>query len=494
MKKSVGIATGVVVIAVAGWLGTTWYTGKRIEAEEPAKLAELNEQLATSLVNTGIRFTASRASYERHFFSTDAHYNITLALAGDTEPDDVTIDVAVKIEHGPFAKSALASGNFMPNMAFVHAELAPNKFSQPLFDLTKGVPAISSNTLFSYSGNNNSTVNVIPFELAEDGDVVKFGGLELKGTYKKDNKQTIASGTMGDITVDVTDDGQHVKATISGTSMDLDSTIGKFGFGLGTSKVNVGHILLDVQPVEGESPEVVKKVELKDFAYNTLVAEEGDNARVEAKYSLGQLLINDASFGKGHATIKLDNLDGQAIQTLLKFYNDALKEMTTGGKSPTSGAVAMDLLNQALKMLAANPSMRIDPLVWETPKGQSTLDLNIGLTKPKSLNVGLQQLENGDPKALLMEALKLIDLNVKLSTPMVEELITLAMQMEGMDAAQAASEAAEQASMMSSMAEMFGVAKLNGDNLESNFHYADGVMTLNGQEVPPEMLFGALGQ
>src|SRR5690606_17348491 len=109
---------------------------------------ELNEQLASVLANSGISVSASRASYERHFFSTDAHYNILLSAQDpdETEPEQATVEIAVRIEHGPFTKSALAQGNLMPQMAFVHSELAPNELTQPLFDLTKGVPALSSDT------------------------------------------------------------------------------------------------------------------------------------------------------------------------------------------------------------------------------------------------------------------------------------------------------------------------------------------------------------
>ena len=39
MKKS-AIAGGIAVVLVAGWLGGTWYTGKRLEAEAPERLAQ----------------------------------------------------------------------------------------------------------------------------------------------------------------------------------------------------------------------------------------------------------------------------------------------------------------------------------------------------------------------------------------------------------------------------------------------------------------------
>src|SRR3546814_20035325 len=53
MKKAVGLTTGVIVVLAAGWLGATWYTGKRIEAETPARLAEVNQKLADPFAGMG---------------------------------------------------------------------------------------------------------------------------------------------------------------------------------------------------------------------------------------------------------------------------------------------------------------------------------------------------------------------------------------------------------------------------------------------------------
>src|SRR3546814_21109850 len=104
MKKAVGIAAGVVIVLAAGWLGATWYTGKRIEAEAPARLEEVNQKMADALSGMGLGVTIKQISYERHFFTSQARYGVSLSKGPDG-PDDLhqgTPEVASQLPHGPF--------------------------------------------------------------------------------------------------------------------------------------------------------------------------------------------------------------------------------------------------------------------------------------------------------------------------------------------------------------------------------------------------------
>src|SRR3546814_693789 len=112
MKKAVGITAGVVIVLAAGWLGATWYTGKRIEAEAPARLEEVNQKLADVLSGMGFGVTIKQISYERHFFASQARYGVSLAKGPDS-PEDLpqgTAEFVSQIQHGPFPKDAIARG------------------------------------------------------------------------------------------------------------------------------------------------------------------------------------------------------------------------------------------------------------------------------------------------------------------------------------------------------------------------------------------------
>ncbi|KDC11526.1 phosphoenolpyruvate carboxylase-like protein, partial [Bordetella bronchiseptica E012] len=138
MKKSIGITAGVIVVLAGGWLGGTWYTGKRIETETQQRLGVLNEKLAA--VVPGYTLRVDQLKYERGFFTTQARYGLSLSQDIKEESGTVTplplgsTEFDARFEHGPFPRSALASGQFLPQMAFVHAELARTELVKPLFE------------------------------------------------------------------------------------------------------------------------------------------------------------------------------------------------------------------------------------------------------------------------------------------------------------------------------------------------------------------------
>lgn len=530
MKKSVGITTGVIVIAIAGWLGTTWYTGKRIESDAPAQLTQLNKELANMLGHTGFVLAVEQISYERHFFSSDVRYGIKLTdVPGDEELPKQRVEIVAHVEHGPFAKSALARGQWAPKLAFIHSEVASTDDLKPVFELTKGVSPLIADTVVSYNGDTDGTATIAPFEFTEDDQFVKFSGAQADGKYLRANKQTIGTIKAAQLTIRALDDTELVNAQLNGMSMDIDSRIGQFEFGIGKSSTKIDTINIEVQqqPIEAadasenepaqdnadpsastdsdtndqalaaEATEAAgdkTSIEVKDLGYTADLTENGPNLAAVAGYQIGQITVNGSDFGKGNATIKIDQIDGKATSALSKIYNEILNDIAEqkGEEEDSAKADArmIDATNQVIQLLAANPTLRVDPFVWQTAKGESNLTLAIDLTKPESLVPGQELPSNYEQ--LLQEAIKLIDLKVNVSKPMLQDLATQYMERQGLDAKMAAEQAADQVTSMAGMAEMFGIAKAEGDNMVTTFHYADNKAQLNGEEIPAEELFGTL--
>ena len=503
MKKVVGITTGVVVIAVAGWLGTTWYTGKRIESEEPARLTQLNEQLAKALASTGVGVQIDRLSYDRHFFSSDAHYGIKITqMPGDEAAPEGMVEVIGHIEHGPFAKSAIAQGQWMPKLAFIHTEIAQNETLKPVFELTNGVSPLSGNTIIAYNGDGVGTAEIPPIKFEKDGESVDFSGMQSEGTYERATKRTTGKLKTDKLAMNVVDsDDDRVQSEISGITMDIDSRMGQFGLSIGSSGIHVDSILLNIgqpsvadmqsdTPATPAAPAVTQKqIAIKDLGYKADLTEAGANLAVEASYNIGQIMVDGDDYGKGNTTIRFDKIDGKAAKALSDIYNELLADMASAkADNDASTARLLQAANHAIQLLEANPSLRVDPFVWETAQGQSNLKFELGLTKPKGL-VAAQGLQE-NPKKLIQQAISLIDLQISVSKPMLQGLATQYLQSkEGLDADAAKKGAEEQVNSVAGMAEMFGFAKTDGDNIVSKFHYADGKADLNGEDVPADQLF-----
>lgn len=498
MKKAVGITAGVVVIAAAGWLGTTWHTGTRIQDEAPARLAQINKELATALSGTGFGATISQLSYDRHFFSSDVRYAVKLNAieGGESVPNDV-LEVEANIEHGPFTKGAIASGHWMPKLAFVRSQIASNELTKPVFELTKGVSPLSSEVVIAYNGDSEGTATIAPFDFAKDEQFVKFSGLSVEGSFERATRHIVGTIKSDLLSFKFEEPDENVKFDVQGIYMDVNSYAGKTGMDIGTSSIKIDTITADIQPMqEGDSgkPEAIpgagSKFVLKDQFYSAKISEQGDNLNYQTDYKIGQVLVNGNDYGKGYATLTLDKIDSKSAQALADLYNEILSETTSATNTGTpSDARLIEAANQLNKLLAANPTLRLDPFVWETPQGKSNVTLAIDLMKPSSLTADF---DLNNYEQLIQESIKLIDLKVSISKPMVQGLFVQYLQQSGVTAEAAKEEATEQVDSMASLAEMFGVAKATETSLVGTFRYADKKAELNGEEIPVEDLFNNL--
>lgn len=518
MKKVVGITAGVVVVAVAGWLGSTWYTGKRIQSEEPVRLAQLNKELAQALATTGFGATISQISYDRHFFSSDVRYGVKLTKVPDEEdlPEGM-LEVVGKVEHGPFPKGALARGDWMPKLAFIHSEIASNELLKPVFEVTKGVSPLVADTIVSYNGDTSGTAAIAPMAFTKDGQSINFAGSTFEGSFVRATKHIVGKIKADAFSMNVADEEEQVQASITGIHMDLDSRDGQFGIGVGNSTLKVDNIAIDVRSTyvadaavaaeSAESPEsssdapestqpdaaaeVSSTFNIKDLSYTAQVSESGSNLAVEVTYNIGKFEANGSDFGKGNATIKFDQIDGKSAKALSQKYEDIISQMANEDASaqPSDGQM-IEVANLLIQLLASNPRLRIDPFVWETTQGQSTVTLAVDLTKPEGLVVGKEFPSEIDK--LAAQAIKLIDLKVVVDKPMVQGVMAQYLQQDGIEAAEAEQEAAGQVESMAGLAEMFGIAKSEGEKLVGTFIYADNKATLNGEEIPADELFSSL--
>lgn len=487
MKKAAGITAGVIIVLAAGWLGATWYTGKRIEAEAPARLEEVNQKLADALSGLGFGVAIQQISYERHFFTSQARYGVSLTK-GPGSPDDLpqgTAEFVSQIQHGPFPQGAIARGHLMPALAFVHAELAANEDLKPLFELTQGAAPLWSDTIVSYNGDTNGTAGLSPIEFSQDGKTLKFSGAHAEGRYVRSTQSTTGRVTIDQLALDAPDGEQPVKLAMTGLAVDMDTRVGQFGLGIGSSSAQIARI--DIQDLDTET-----QVALHGLGYTAALAESGSNLNLDLGYRIDQIKVNGNDFGKGQASLKLERLDGKAVNELSKLYNQIVREI---GQGDEAGAALTDerrdtLLRLGRELLAGNPSMRLDPISWQTAKGESRVTLAIDLAKPAALDTAPPAAQ--DLQALVQEAIKGIDVKVTLSKPMLQDLIAQYMQSQGLEAQAATAEADDQVRSLAGMAEMLNVGKNDGDNLVGTFQYADGKASLNGNEIPADELFGNL--
>jgi len=480
MKKGVAIA-GVIVVGAGVWLGTTWYTGKRIEAEVPARLAEINTKLAEALPK-GYTAEIKQVSYERGFFSTHARYAFTLSspAIGDEKPVKIEpgmLEIDSTIQHGPFPNGAISQGRLLPSAAFIHAELAPTETLRPLFALAGGKVPLWSDTVVDYRGDGTAKGGIAPMKLQQDGLSLVFSGASVESAYQHADQAIQGHARAGSLIATSPDSERFGKIVFNGMALDMDTHMGQSG-------LSVGDTALSIKRIELQGKQY--PVSLDDLGYTAKVGEDGKLLHGEADYRLGKLTVGTTAMGGGQTTIKIANLDGAAAKKLADSYKDlATASMSMMGADTVDPAVAETLLPRAIEdvraLLASGPVVTIDPILWKTDKGEGRI--TYALT--------LQPFGDGklSPQQMLRQAIKSLQIHATVPQAMAQDLLARGYVASDATAPElAAKRAGADTQSALDMGKAMNVVRVDNGNIVADFAYDGAKATLNGREVPIDSL------
>jgi len=497
MKKGVVAALGAAGVVVVGWVGMTWYTGTKIEARVERLLEQANQHLATDVPFVKMRL--AQRDYTRGLFSSQVRYVLTLEESDSLPPDFPTgsIEFDTRIEHGPFPLAALARGVFAPRLAASHTELVKTNNVARLFELTHDVPPYADDILIHYSGQVESQARIaaIQYKNEETGWSLAFSGLEVQSQADDLYPQMTIKGQGKAETLSIsTDSGVYV--SFADITLAIDNAMGKFGILNGDVSVNIAR--LEVGKDDGVSLTTVAD----NLGYRVAIKENAEMLSVEATYGLDKLVLskqagdaaaNDIDLGGGEVVVKLDNLNGTALQELQQIYMSALSALVAQDQEVLKHEIAPRLVASGDKLISGKPVLRIAPR-WHTDAGESKLAFSIGLRAPyRAALLG----SSGLPDELVFQFIEHINVDVTLSKAQAEDLLAkILVEQRGITPGEARAEASQQVRAMAGMAEMFNMARNDGDKLIGAFRYADGVAQLNGMDVPLQEylpdLFGML--
>jgi Uncharacterized protein conserved in bacteria len=131
------------------------------------------------------------------------------------------------------------------------------------------------------------------------------------------------------------------------------------------------------------------------------------------------------------------------------------------------------------QLLASKPKLAIENLAFRTANGESRFDLSMDFASPASFDLPPDQLS----KQLITE----VKSKLSLSKPMIGDLATLQALLEGQTDAQAiASQSSQAGEMVGMMAVQSGMATVQGNDVVSSLHYADGMVDFNGKKMTVE--------
>lgn len=466
MKKA-GIAIiALVTLAAAGTAGA-WYTGTQLEGVLQTNIERANEQLNIQFPDADAALEL--AGFEQGLFSSQARYRVVLLGEGDNA--DIDLFVTDDIEHGPMPLSRLVSFKWWPVMAVSHAQLEPSELLNGLFTASAGRPPLTVHSSIGYGKGIHGEIEVAPLNWSKKGrGNVAFSG--LSAVYETDTAGDIIklNGRVDSLGMEGTPSSKGLTSvTLVGLDLSVDRKRDASGLYLGSSKGELDQFAVKIE----DRPTLV----LSEVLQSDLITLNADGANVKLTYQVGAVNYGADKLGSLGMGWTLSRLQPEAALHLAGLYNSLILG---------SGTAQVEQLETALEqLLDGHPRLSLDNFSIRTANGESRLSLGMDLDRPVSLE--------SPPAVLLPQLISNLDAKLVLSKPMLKDMVRYKVLFDPeADMAVVEQEASMAAEMVGAMAEMFQLARVEGDNIVSQLSYDKGAVRFNGQSMELEELLGLL--
>ncbi|WP_249583077.1 YdgA family protein [Pseudomonas viridiflava] len=474
MNKSAGIAVGVIVVAGALATAGAWYTGTQLEGALNDSISQANQELAKSFKGTDTSVKLEMLSLERHFFSSTAHYRVDIQNLSDSTQGGQFLFVD-HIQHGPIPLSRLKTLNLLPVMALSNFEMEKSPSSEKWFAMSKDVAPLKGQASIGYDRATKGWVQLAPLEMNDTDGTFKFSGMTVNAASSADAQKFDLDGSLDNLQLNVISPDGPVNIEVKGMTFDTGGTKGKSGFYLGHTNMKM----------QAAAFQLVGKpqVQLKDFTNTNLAQEDAGNFAAQVNYDIGMIAYGGKDVGAAHLGIKIANFNAVATQALYQLYQNTIlpqQQAAILAERPLQLELTpaeREVMNTQTKtLLAGKPHIELEKLSLKTANGESHMQIAVDLTDPGSLD------QPAD--ALAVKTVGEVNAKVVLSKPMIRDIVTLHSILLGQTDLKAIAEQASSASdMASGMAEMMQLAKVDGDNIVSDLHYANNMVDFNGQKM-----------
>lgn len=164
MKKST-LALSVAAVLGVAVVGGSWFTGSQAESRFREMIPMANQQLK-ALNAYGIEAEIQNPQFNRGFFSSDLSYDLKLKLNWLENPQQMMLNGAEKIYHGPLPLNRLQKLNLAP--ALLSSEGTLTSKDPELTKLFDNKPISTSQIDMAYSGNVDAEAKIAPFKSADN--------------------------------------------------------------------------------------------------------------------------------------------------------------------------------------------------------------------------------------------------------------------------------------------------------------------------------------
>jgi uncharacterized protein YdgA (DUF945 family) len=465
MNKKLLSAVSALVLLFALYAGTSWYIGGRVQTETNNAIDSLNTYIAK---NWSDQVRVTLRNYERGVFTSQASYLLTFP-ASKTATLSPEVLVINRITHDALPVAQIGRGNFEWLSASIHTTLAPTAFTEALFKATGGQSLIEGHTQLSVKGVAKLDWVIRPVDHTQDTVRSRFAGATLVAELGPSFHHT--KGELKVKALNITDG--KITLDIKASRLHTDTHPGQSGLGIGISGADIGELTL----TSLNFPTVTAK------QVNTrLILNEKDNLLSgQSHYDIERLTIDKKDWGTLQLTASYDKLNSNTVKSLADLYSSILtRSLNSEPDADLMTAADLKQFWGHLQTLVKNsPTLRLDPLIWQTANGQSSITLSTVLAPVELRNGGLGL--NGNP-------IQAIEATFALSRAMAVGVLTTGLEANGVNPTQAKSTAEKDIAAALEVATKLKLGALKGDRFIAQLSFKDDVFKVNGQAVSAEAL------
>ena len=466
MNRKLLLSAGAVALVIAGYAGSSWQAGARIQSEADTATEAVNNYLTKQWPD---QVLLTQTSYNRGVFSSQATYTLSFPTSNEAgaKPEIVFVN---QIKHGPLPVSELFKGHFSLIGAVIETSMARTPFTEDLFKALNGQSLLQGTAIVDRKGQAQIHWIARALDITQKGVRSNFTGAELKAEVGPSLSFTRGALVLKGLTLS---DEQN-SFDIQNSRIHADTTQGSFGLNLGTSGAEIGSLSLTVpNTIDLKAENILSRFSLK---------ENGALIEGSAQYEVGALALNKKDWGKITFAADYGKLDGKGLRSLLDLNSSLVsRSMNNPQEADLINASDVKQFWQSLHILSqAAPTLQISPLAWQTKDGTSQFELKAAFAptniKPNGIGLSSNPLDTLEGK-------------LTLSRPMIAGLLMQNMQSKGMTAAQSKSRTDAEIKTMLDAVSQFKIGKFEGDTLTVKLSFEKNKFQINGQPMSIDKLF-----
>ncbi|MBV6271474.1 YdgA family protein [Alcaligenaceae bacterium CGII-47] len=403
MKSRFYIAFGVILALVLAYAGASWYAGKQAQDQIELALEQANLQLGAAWPVGQERPTLRVQAYQRGWFSSSIEYAFAYK---DDAGHDQELRLHDDLQHGPFPWRGVRAGEFSPMLADSQVRLLPTEALQAWFDTQQGASPLQIDTQVSFSGVAHSMWQFHPAKFLREGEQFDFSGGQIDVVF---NQRQRTSETRGAFDSLVWEDaangerGEFKNITFEGRN----AFVGEEDFQI-HNQAQIGQITV-TQP---DQPTLT----LADMQVKLDASRTGALLDSTLAYGFGGIHVDETDLGQLQAGARVEHIDMVAFRALMAAWEQVNPD---DADDASLSLAAQALLQGKIKaVLAASPSVTIEPLKWKNSQGESQAMLAVHFM-PASADAASDE----DIGTLLERSLRQVHLKLNVSKAMLLQLI-----------------------------------------------------------------------